>query len=723
MRIRPLSTAIVFLILLTSCAPPLPTATPTPLATNTPSLPQATEPPPLPTATPTPLHPPPAMASKDDLAELWQLSFENHPAGLTFSAGIAWDDVLLAVSSQGVLYRLDAQTGRVQMQLPLWPEGPRGVGGAQLARVGDYLLVGLSDLFMETPRSRFSSFRSRLLLVDPRGEGRIVRDLATSHNGTFAWLVSGHRLLIYAPLDVELVAVDGGTGQMLWRYQSGRGSLLAADDQTFYVVKRPALYVPYDDPEYTKRQQIVALDAQTGEVRWEVTPTLVDDVRQAILSEGRLVLVGEFRTSLALAVEDGHEIWRSEVELSYYNDIVAGDGLLYTILPRTNNIVALSLADGHTVWQTPLQDYGQQTLILANGHLYLTTTDYEAVHLRIQAARTGESQQTIPLGMVADWGYYSNLAAIGQRVYAFGNSVRAFGPTQQVAQTQPPPIAPMTLVTRALPVLPIYYESTYSGTGNVWRALSNGSLPQNVSNSGDDNWDPMPSPDGEWIAFQSYRTGTSELWLMRSDGGDQHPLTETNDPNIYNYHPNWSPDSQRIAFASNRDGEHQIWVMNRDGSDAHPLTGEGRNVDPAWSPDGKTIVFVSNRDGDSDLWQMDADGSNQHPLTRDPQTESSPAWSPDGRMLAYVAHTPEMGDEWGQIMLFNLGNGLRWFAPYTQWGQDRNPSFSPDGTRLAWARKTDDPGKPNVWIARLDTQASPTFIENAKDPSWAPLTP
>ena len=707
------STVLLMVLIAASCAHPVPIVTPMPHITDTAPLPAIITA--MPEATDTPLPPTPIPYS--NMIELWRLSFENQPAGLSFSDGIAWADTLLTVSTHGVLYRIDAQTGQVQMQLLLWPEGPRGIGGARLTRVCDKLLIGLSDLFMETPRSRFSSFRMRLLLVDPRGAGRIVRDFGTAYNSSFDWRVSGRRILIGILQGKEFVAVDGQTGQMLWRYQTGRGSLLAADEQSFYVMRRSDSLVPYNEPKHANRQHIIALDAQTGQVRWDVAPTLADAVRQAVLSDDGLVLLGDTRTILALAAADGQEAWRSEIGISYFGEVVAHDGLLYGTLLSQDNVVALNLADGQIMWHASLPGYGRGTLAPANGRVYVTTTDSNEIYLHVLSATTGRNEQSIALGRISDAGYYSDLAVIGQRVFAVGKDIHAFGHDQPMAQ--PPPISPLTFVTHSLPALPIYYESTYSGTGNVWRALSDGSQPLNVSNGGDDNWDPSPSTDGKWIAFESYRTGTSELWLMRSDGGDQHPLTNTDNQNIYNAHPTWSPDSRSIAFASNRSGEQQIWVIQHDGSDAHLLTSEGRNVDPAWSPDGDTIVFVSNRDGNSDLWQMDADGSNQHPLTRDTQMESSPSWSPDGQRLAYVAHTRDMGSEWGQIILFDLESGLRWIAPYTHWGQDRNPSFSPDGTRLAWARMTDDPGKPQVWIMRLDAQAHPTSIENAKDPAWA----
>src|SRR5256885_16871530 len=37
--------------------------------------------------------------------------------------------------------------------------------------------------------------------------------------------------------------------------------------------------------------------------------------------------------------------------------------------------------------------------------------------------------------------------------------------------------------------------------------------------------DPVPSPDGKWLALQSNRSGPSQLWLMSTQGGQLRQLT------------------------------------------------------------------------------------------------------------------------------------------------------------------------------------------------------
>ena len=61
----------------------------------------------------------------------------------------------------------------------------------------------------------------------------------------------------------------------------------------------------------------------------------------------------------------------------------------------------------------------------------------------------------------------------------------------------------------------------------------------------------------------------------------------------------WSPDDEWIAFVyrqvdrDSQSRDNQIWMIRSDGSDAHPLTkNENSNHSrPVWSPDGKYLLY------------------------------------------------------------------------------------------------------------------------------------
>ncbi len=149
---------------------------------------------------------------------------------------------------------------------------------------------------------------------------------------------------------------------------------------------------------------------------------------------------------------------------------------------------------------------------------------------------------------------------------------------------------------------------------------------------------------------------------MVSDGSGVTRLTFTG---VDNDKPVWSPDGTKIAFESYRDGQAEIYVMNADGSNPTRLT-VSPDFDgmPTWSPDGQLIAFSSRRTGGYRIYTMDsATGANQIQRSTTPYS-ILPAWSPDGNVIVYT--TDRNNDEWFDIGLLDVTNEyeLKWYEAH-----------------------------------------------------------
>ncbi len=114
------------------------------------------------------------------------------------------------------------------------------------------------------------------------------------------------------------------------------------------------------------------------------------------------------------------------------------------------------------------------------------------------------------------------------------------------------------------------------------------------------------SPDGEYIYFNSNRTGAMQLWRMKADGSEQTQLTF--DENFNDWFPHISPDGEKILFISYgtdvESGDHPFYkhvtlrVMPVSGGEptvvAYLYGGQGTINVPSWSPDSRYVAFVSN---------------------------------------------------------------------------------------------------------------------------------
>ncbi|MQG11849.1 MAG: hypothetical protein FI716_10145 [SAR202 cluster bacterium] len=147
----------------------------------------------------------------------------------------------------------------------------------------------------------------------------------------------------------------------------------------------------------------------------------------------------------------------------------------------------------------------------------------------------------------------------------------------------------------------------------------------------ENDFSPVWSPNGKHIVFVRVFEGNSDLYLASrlKDGTwqDDVELTRLTQHEEDDLAPAWSPDGDTIAFVTFRDGNGEIYIMESDGSRQLRLTtNEADDLDPVWSPNGKQIAFVSHLYGPGEIFIMDDDGENQLRLTTNDAEDHSPDW-------------------------------------------------------------------------------------------------
>jgi Tol biopolymer transport system component len=197
-----------------------------------------------------------------------------------------------------------------------------------------------------------------------------------------------------------------------------------------------------------------------------------------------------------------------------------------------------------------------------------------------------------------------------------------------------------------------------------------GKQTQLTVNAGD-NYNPAPSPDGEYIAFASNRSGSLNIWLMNAlDGSEPRQLTFT-DGNSY---PVYSKDGRWIAFDNQSGSNTTIWKVASDGGAPVKMINDGRMpvvspnnqfiacryrgeiaIVPAhggepdkrlpipvidwqqvqWTADGLALTYITTVDGTSNLWRYDLTNYSTKQLTVfSSEKIFAYAWSNDYKQLA-----------------------------------------------------------------------------------------
>lgn len=200
---------------------------------------------------------------------------------------------------------------------------------------------------------------------------------------------------------------------------------------------------------------------------------------------------------------------------------------------------------------------------------------------------------------------------------------------------------------------------------------------------------PVWSPDSEWIAFASDRTGVENVYRKRATGAGDAELVLKTEAIVPS---SWLPDGSALLFQ--RLAPSSIGLLTLSPSpEARILDDTRALIIDRWgevSPDGTWLAYASQESGGFQIYVQGYPDANRGKW----QVSSGflslyPRWRADGRELFYLA-----GDGWlmsvpisGETTL-TAGPPVRLFEPKTVFGptygqgRDQQYAVAPDGKRF-----------------------------------------
>lgn len=183
------------------------------------------------------------------------------------------------------------------------------------------------------------------------------------------------------------------------------------------------------------------------------------------------------------------------------------------------------------------------------------------------------------------------------------------------------------------------------------------------------------SPSGVRALFEA----RGDIFTLPVEHGSARDLTHS--PGVHELNPAWSPDGQWVAYLSDRTGEYELYVQPQKGGEETRITSDGGAYrwGPLWSPDSQKLLYW---DKTLKLWYVDI--KEKKPVLIDQGEYSfggedwSPDWSPDSRWVAYVKPGPNLA---GSVYLYSLEQ-KKVFRVTNGFYNDSEPRFDPGGKYL-----------------------------------------
>ncbi|MDO1527768.1 Tol-Pal system beta propeller repeat protein TolB [Fulvimonas sp. R45] len=263
-----------------------------------------------------------------------------------------------------------------------------------------------------------------------------------------------------------------------------------------------------------------------------------------------------------------------------------------------------------------------------------------------------------------------------------------------------------------------YITAVGSGNNMTYSLIvadSDGYNPQVVARSHEALLTPRWSPDGNKIAYVSFESGNSAIYVQDITTGARTLISGRS--RGINGAPAWSPDGSRLAMSLSYQGNPELYIMNVATRQETRLTNNlAIDTEPVWAPDGQSIYFTSDRSGRPQIYQVPVSGGTPTRITFQGQSNYDCDVSYDGKQIAMVQSN---GNVYRIAILDQgLGGQVRYISPGPL---DESPSFAPNASMLLYASSE---GRHGVLYAVSDDgmvrQRLVLSDGDVREPSWGP---
>jgi dipeptidyl aminopeptidase/acylaminoacyl peptidase len=244
--------------------------------------------------------------------------------------------------------------------------------------------------------------------------------------------------------------------------------------------------------------------------------------------------------------------------------------------------------------------------------------------------------------------------------------------------------------------------------------------------------EPRVSADGHYVAYVLRELDVeankmrSDIWLLDLSQKDAQPRRLTSDP-ANDSSPRWAPDSHTLYFLSTRGGSSQVWRIRTDGGEATRVTSYPLDVGSfKVSPRGDSLALSLEVLPDCNTLRCTKDKLDAR--AKGPATgrvydklfiRHWDTWSNGTRSHLFAAR---VGPDGTAGTPTDLSKALDADVPSKPFGGDEDFSFSPDGSSLVFSARIAGRTEPlstnfDLFQVPVDGSAAPTDL-TANNPAW-----